>query len=182
MGGMLPVPGPAVSATIGPTPRTTGATSHAHPSARYGGHQDITQEEWGRRDIRPPLPCCKGDEPWGAAEPRPSRRRWPESSSTAPPRWISTPFSVRSVVGPPRRTRSPTSRTTTSTRTRVTWTTTRTRAVGDARTDELGPPAPLAENVGVISVTPAAARVPTAPVPSFFRGIVGDGFSAGRGD
>ena len=43
-------------------------------------------------------------------------------------------------------------------------------------------PAPLAENVGVISVTPVAARVPTAPVPSFFRGIVGDGFSAGRGD
>ena len=82
------------------TPRIGGATSHARPRARYGGHQDITPEEWGRRDIRPPLPCCKGDEPWGAAGPRPSRRRWPESSSTAPPRWISTPFSVRSVVGP----------------------------------------------------------------------------------
>jgi hypothetical protein len=46
----------------------------------------------------------------------------------------------------------------------------------------LGPPAPRAENVGVISVTHTTACVPTATVTSFLRGIVGDGFSAGRGD
>src|SRR2546421_3302885 len=34
-----------------------------------------------------PVPACEGVEPWGAAEQRPSRRRWPGSSSTAlPPR------------------------------------------------------------------------------------------------
>src|SRR3712207_7574276 len=65
----LPIWGAAV-------PRRTGTCAQGTVVPRT-----FTPEERGRRDIRPPLPCCKGDEPWGAVEPRPSRPRSEEHTS-----------------------------------------------------------------------------------------------------